>query len=101
MSARASTPLRVAVDHDGNVYIADTGHQRVVKVAPDGMQTTVIDQGITSPTAIAPAPDGSLFVNDPYNNRVIKVPPHGDSSRPCRSTDWPIPRDWPFAGTAA
>jgi hypothetical protein len=34
-------PQGVAVDAAGNVYIADTNNERVLKLAPDGVITTI------------------------------------------------------------
>ena len=44
-SARLASPMGVAVDRDGNVYIADTDHRRIRKVTPDGVITTVAGNG--------------------------------------------------------
>ncbi|HEY8242391.1 MAG: hypothetical protein ACHQJ7_03260 [Vicinamibacteria bacterium] len=47
--ARLSRPMGVAVDRDGNVYIADTGHMRIRMVTPDGVITTVAGNGEALP----------------------------------------------------
>src|SRR5262249_5631098 len=39
-------PRAVAVDSAGNVYIADTGNDRIRKVTPDGMIQTVAGPGV-------------------------------------------------------
>ena len=41
ISAKLAAPLGVAVDGNGNVYIADTGNGRVRKVDTSGIITTV------------------------------------------------------------
>jgi sugar lactone lactonase YvrE len=41
--------MGVAVDRDGNVYIADTGHMRIRMVTPDGVITTVAGNGEALP----------------------------------------------------
>nr|MDT0665440.1 hypothetical protein [Micromonospora sp. DSM 115978] len=38
-------PNDVAVDQDGNIYISDTGNQRIRRVDPDGIVTTVAGNG--------------------------------------------------------
>jgi len=45
LDARLLRPRGVAVDPDGNVYIADTGQNRIRKVTPDGIITTVAGNG--------------------------------------------------------
>lgn len=44
--ALLSMPMGVAVDPDGTIYIADTGHLRVRRVTPDGIITTVAGNGM-------------------------------------------------------
>jgi sugar lactone lactonase YvrE len=41
-TATLSFPGGVALDRDGNLYIADTGNDRVRRVAVDGTMTTVL-----------------------------------------------------------
>lgn len=45
LDARLNTPSGIAVDLAGNVFIADTGNQRVRKVSPDGRISTVAGNG--------------------------------------------------------
>ena len=42
-------PMGVAVDLDGNLYIADTGNRRIRKVGTDGIITTVAGNGESLP----------------------------------------------------
>jgi sugar lactone lactonase YvrE len=65
--ARLNSPLGLAVDSAGNLFIADYGDNRVRKVTPDGMITTVASG---DPVAVDSA--GNLFVAD-NNNRVRKI----------------------------
>src|SRR5579872_2472330 len=44
-SARLNGPYGVAADRAGNVYIADLGNNRVRKVSPDGVITTMAGSG--------------------------------------------------------
>jgi DNA-binding beta-propeller fold protein YncE len=43
--APLASPMGVAVDRDGNLYVADTDHRRIRKVSPDGIITTVAGNG--------------------------------------------------------
>ncbi len=75
-SAKLEQPHDVAVSPDGSLYIADTGQNRVRRVAPDGMITTVAGTGVFGYTGdggpataaqivasrVAVAPDGSVYV---------------------------------------
>ena len=53
--ARLFGPRGIAVDRDGNLYIADTGHRRIRKVTPDGIITTVAGNGDPLPVTKADA----------------------------------------------
>jgi len=91
-SAFLLDPYGVAVDAQGNVYIADTGNERVRKVTPAGAITTVAGSGprppqpgysgdggpataarLGVPTGVAVDGKGNLYIADTYNNRVRKV----------------------------
>jgi sugar lactone lactonase YvrE len=91
-AAQLNAPAGVAVDAAGNVYIADTYNNRVRKVAPGGIITTVAGIGVqgssgdgglaTSASLNLPSGvvvDGSdnLFISDTGNNRVRRVSPTG------------------------
>lgn len=75
-SATLDRPYGVDVDGSGNVYVADTFHQRIRKVDPGGTITTVAGpfvpgtgdelgfgrQGIGWTFDVAVAPDGRVFI---------------------------------------
>src|ERR1017187_10528196 len=73
------TPNSVAVDISGNVYVADTGNSRVVRIALDGAQTTV-GSGWTRPTGVAVDAGGSVYVSDASNGTLMQVDTHGGLS---------------------
>jgi sugar lactone lactonase YvrE len=66
----------VAVDAGGNVYVADTGRNRILVFSPAGQLLKQVGHsgtdlgGFTQPMMLAFAPDGSLFVSDWENTRV-------------------------------
>jgi sugar lactone lactonase YvrE len=90
--AQLSFPEGILVGADGSLYIADTGNQRVRRVGPDGVITTVAGNGtagyggdtgpapqarLNLPDGVALGPDGSLYIADPGNERVRRVGPDG------------------------
>ena len=90
--ASLTTPNGVAIASDGSIYIADSDSNRVRRVGPDGIITTVAGNGIFGsggdggpatqaqlgqPFGVALAPDGSLYIADYANNRVRRVGPDG------------------------
>ncbi len=88
-SAQLNAPRGVAVDGDGNIYIADVNNQRVRKVtASTGVITTVAGDGtsgyggdggpateaqLNTPWDVALDGDGNIYIADRINKRVRKV----------------------------
>jgi subtilase family serine protease len=76
-------PEFLAADGSGNVYIADNGNQRVVKVLPPGCSLTNSCQTVVASSAnglggadgVAVDGAGNLYVSDPVNNQVVMIPP--------------------------
>ncbi|WTX00067.1 SMP-30/gluconolactonase/LRE family protein [Streptomycetaceae bacterium NBC_01309] len=62
------SPDDIAVGPDGNLYVTNSLHKSVVRMAPDGSARTTIasgvTDGVTGPNGIAFAPDGRLWVSD-------------------------------------
>ncbi|MBU6401718.1 MAG: SMP-30/gluconolactonase/LRE family protein, partial [Verrucomicrobia bacterium] len=90
--AALRSPAGVAVDTSGNLFIADTWNNRIRKVQPDGLITTVAggemfgyvgdggaatNAGLASPSGVAVDAAGDLFIADTWNNRIRKVQPNG------------------------
>lgn len=65
-------PVGVAVDSMGDVFIADSGNNRVLKVMAAGTQTTV-GSGFYGPSGVAVDGSGNVFIADTLNNRIQKV----------------------------
>jgi RHS repeat-associated protein len=94
-AAALSTPYGIAVAADSSVYIADSGNNRVRRVGPDGIISTVAGNGlitydpagdggaatatpVTNPTGVALAADGTLYIAE--SQRVRRVATNGTIS---------------------
>ncbi|MEN3326024.1 MAG: hypothetical protein V7638_831 [Acidobacteriota bacterium] len=91
--ARFNGPIGVAVDAQGNVFVADTYNDRIRMISPDGQVSTVAGAGTPSygdgdrstnffdtPCGIVAAADGSLIVADTGNDRLRKIDKDGNVS---------------------
>jgi uncharacterized protein (TIGR03437 family) len=88
--AQLNSPWDLAVDDNGNLFIADTSNNRVRKVTADGIITTVAGSGWggfwgdggpavyagVGPVGIALDHQGNLYIAD-GSNRIRKVTPDG------------------------
>lgn len=61
-------PTGLAMDTDGNLYIADTGHHRIRRRAPDGAITTLAN---TEAAAVAVDPEGNVYFIDSALRRIL------------------------------
>ncbi|MEU6273045.1 NHL repeat-containing protein [Streptomyces populi] len=92
VGTKLSSPRGVAVDREGNLYIADLSNHRIRKVTPGGIITTVAGNGqagfvsdggpavatkLHTPQSVAVDGSGSLYIADYSNHRVRKVTPDG------------------------
>lgn len=87
-AAKLQAPSGVALDSQGNIYIADTGNGRIRKVDASGAITTVVGRGngtaagdggpalnaqLNNPTDVAVDSQGNIYVADFGNNAIRKV----------------------------
>jgi hypothetical protein len=94
IEAQLQNPIGVAIDGQGNIYIADANNNRIRKViAETGVITTVAGSGPTGhanggfsgdggpasdaqlnyPTRVVIDAGGNLYVADSYNHRIRKI----------------------------
>jgi sugar lactone lactonase YvrE len=91
-TAALALPEGVAVHRTGDLYIADTGNDRIRRVDTDGIITTVagvgtpgaggddgpaIEASLNGPRGIALTSDGTLHIADTGNNRIRRVDTDG------------------------
>jgi uncharacterized protein (TIGR03437 family) len=87
-AAQLSAPYRVAADQAGNLYITDPNNQRIRKVAPNGIITTIVgtgqagfsgDGGPATQAKLNGPPDveldgaGNLLIADNYRIRRVNL----------------------------
>ena len=69
--AELNRPTDVAVDAQGDLFIADSGNNAVREVTPNGIITTILPF-ITYPSELAVDPEGDLFVLSEYALEELK-----------------------------
>lgn len=77
-----SRPQGVAADGAGNVYIADTGNNRILLETPTGSgytQSVLVESGLSSPTGIAVDGSGDLFIANASSGEVVEETLSGGS----------------------
>ncbi len=63
----------MAVDGAGDVFIADSGNNRVVEIPAGGGTQITVGTGLAHPLGVAVDGAGNVFVADDYNYRVVEV----------------------------
>jgi len=91
-AARLHTPSGFAVDDAGNWYIADTANNRIRKIAPSAIITTIAGTGdagskgdngpavlaqLNAPRSVAVDSQHNVYIADSRNNSVRKITPGG------------------------
>jgi len=94
-NAQLFNPGQLAVDAHANVYIVDLSNEKVRKVSPAGIISTVAGNGIAastgdggpaaqaslhSPRGVAVDGSGNIYISESNGNRIRKISPAGTIS---------------------
>jgi len=77
------SPSAVACDGGGNLYVADRGSPRILKVSPDGTMVSIYGDGTTrhpylrDPRGVAVDRGGNVYIAERALSRVLKVAQNG------------------------
>src|SRR6185437_3259534 len=90
-AASFNSPSALALGPDGNLYVADTGNNRIRKVTPTGQVSTVAGDGtagyidgpaakaqFNGPIGLSVSGGGDIYVADTYNDVIRMITPEGE-----------------------
>jgi len=73
-------PKDLFIDGKDEIYIADTGNDRIVHLSADGTflrYLTSPDDPLNKPEGVFVSEDGDIFIADTGNKRVVRLDPNG------------------------
>ncbi|HEY9102819.1 MAG TPA: NHL repeat-containing protein, partial [Chitinimonas sp.] len=84
VQARFDTPAALALDDQGNVWVADTRNNAIRKLAPDGTVSTLLrsephdrDAALRRPVSLVVTHDGLLYVGEMSHGGVLQIAQDG------------------------
>lgn len=95
ISARLHTPSGIALDSQGNKYIADTANHRIRQITSAGVINTIAGTGVAGadgdggpaglatlnlPQSVAIDGNNNLYIADTGNGKIRKITPQGNIS---------------------
>ena len=93
ISARLHTPSGIAMDGQGNKYIADTANHRIRQITSAGVINTIAGTGtagadgdggpaalatLNSPQSVAIDANNNIYIADTANGKIRKITPQGN-----------------------
>ena len=90
VSTGLDSPVSVAADGNGYLYLADASSGKIVRVAPTGIMTTVLD-GLQSPHCLALDRKHNLYFTEAGGKHVRRLGPGGDVTSFGEGI-WSVPR---------
>jgi len=88
--AQFDKPRGIAVDNSGNIYVTEVGNDKIRKITPDGLVSTIAGstEGFSdgtattaqfcNPNGIVIDATGNIYVSDNCNFKIRKITPEGN-----------------------
>src|SRR5215813_9449118 len=78
-AARFSNPTSVALDTNGNIFIADQWNGTIRKATPEGQVSTLVGPlaKLWRPSGVVVGPGGNVYFTDTVNNTIKQATPSG------------------------
>lgn len=106
-AASFNQPFGIAIDEHGNLYVADTGNEKIKEITPAGLVSTLAGTGAKGsnngvstsasfyqPTGLVSDGAGDIYVSDEFNQLIRKVVVSSDYT-----IDKPLPAGMTFDHT--